>query len=526
MCIKLTRHFWCAPTVEHVCQYLIRCSNPTFMPEDLAGEEVAGRQRRPCLEEGNLETHEEWYRQACPSCTGEMDTPRVTCVQVGSITIPGPSEDARLEEYFSNADSVDDTDVVSVYVQNLAYWLFSYFDSEEASYGDDGPSGMMRVEELAAAQDERRTCVLNELVCQVHPEHGSPLRMVPGEEAQAMGGEMGFNLQSPDDGCGCLSTESPWLRNWALHVRRTVSTQVYVQMVEPDDDGVNQGRLDLAIDYDREQRTFRQCAALQKAAADKGPSALEALPVLEMLHRPKEVVDQRAQILEQDARSLILRCREDVMYLGGDRQEFERHEARASLLPWASFILTHDSGLSTGRAREILALFAARVVRYDPEWQEFEPRIWGYDAGQRLAQLANRYPAGVSVWAAETLELVRDAAAFEDEFNTRYADWEGEDRERVALVHRNLVVASQAQLEELRRSGDAVCPICLEHFDDHSSAASKRPVQNRRCHQGGHAHWCGSACLVRFARTLYGDAIEPRCPICRTNFEDPAATAA
>jgi hypothetical protein len=446
----------------------------------------------------------------------------VTYVQLGSITIPGPAEEARLEGYFSNADSVDDTDAVSVYAQNLAYWIFSYLDADEVSYSDDGPFPMIPAEELAAAQDERRTCVLNELICQVHPEHGSPMRMVPYEEGE----EMQFDLETPVDGCGCLSTPRPWLRNLALLVRRTVSTRVYVRMVQSDGDDEGQGQPNLARTYDREQRIFQQCAALQKAATEKGPSAPEALPVLEMLHLPKEAVDQRARILEQDARALILCCRADIAQLGGDRQEFERHETRASLVPWASFILTHDSGISTRRAREILALFAARVVRYNPEWDEFKPQIWGHDGCQRLARRANKYPGFVSAWANDTLNMFKDAAAadFDEEIsNTRYADWVAEDRERVAVVRRNLVTASQAQLEELRASGDAVCPICLQNFDDHPTARSKCPVQNRRCHEGGHAHWCGLPCLIRFARTLYGEDIEPRCPICRTSFEDPAA---
>jgi hypothetical protein len=522
MCIKLIRHFQCSTTVEHVCEYLARCSNPTYMIEDLLGEDANGRRRRPCLDEGTLETREEWYEHACPDCTGENVAPSKEPTRVVNHAIPGRNDDYRYK-YFNDPDIVPDDDAVSVYAQNLAYWFLARMYAPDEPFAIDGPPlpGPMGDERDTLVWDERRMCVLNELICQVDPEHGCLGKLTMGEDIFLETGRREFGFQLDYLGCPCLSTQNPWLCNWALDIRRQAAKKTYFQIADLGDS------IDLRYAFNLQEHVIKECAKLGKAAAAKGPSAPEALPLLEVQHPLGNELGERNWVLGRDARLMTENFENHVLEQDYKTEDLEygRHMSRASLLPWAVFILVHDSGLTLRRAREILALFGAKVVRHDPKWRDFKPRLFGYDACERLAAVASQRPGFVYYWVGETLgPLVTDLTVFSKKLEMKYRLWQHQDRDRVAQVRNNIVAATDAEFQELRESGDARCPICFEDFDDHDSALSKNPVQNQFCYERGNKHWMNAACLVKFARILYNLANQeaappPRCPMCRTDFE-------
>ena len=519
MCIKLIRHFQCSATVEHVCEYLARCSNPTYMVEDLWRQGL-GRERRPCLDEGTLETREEWYEHACSDCTGENPAPMKECVCAIDHAISGRNDDYRYE-YFNNPDIVPSDDAVRVYAHNLAYWLLAYMHEPDQPFDiDEPPPSVEHISYEAPPSivwDERRTYVLNELLCQVSPGHGCLCRLSVDEDAILTEGRREFVFMEDDLGCSCPSTQDPWLCNWALQIRRDTAKDIYFQLTNLG------GNLEMESAYRLQERVIKECKRLGEAAAAKGPSAPEALPVLEIQHPLGDAVAERNWVLGRDARLMTGGFENRIP--DEDEEEYGRHMSRASLLPWAVFILVHDSGLTLRRAREILALFAAKVVRYNPLWQDFKPQICGYDACERLAAVASQRPMFVEYWVGETLgPLVTDLTVFSKRLEMKYRLWQHQDRDRVACVRNNIITATDAQFQWLRETGDTRCPICFEDFDDHVSALSKNPVQNRFCYERGNKHWVGAACLIKFARILYNTADEeaappPRCPICRTDFE-------
>lgn len=523
MCIKLIRHFQCSITVEHVCEYLARCSNPTYMTEDLLGKEANGRGRRPCLDEGTLETREEWYEQACSDCTGENVAPRKEPTRVVDHTIPGRNDDYRYK-YFNDPDIVLDDDAVSVYAQNLAYWFLMQMyapDKYSVMQAVDAPllAEPMGDERDTRVWDERRMCVLNELMCQAHPEHGFLSKLTMGENIFLNTGRQEFGFQLAHLGCPCLSTQNPWLCNWALDIRRQAAKKTYFQIADLGHS------IDLKYAYSLQEHVIKACAELGKAAAAKGPSAPEALPLLEIQHLLGDELNERTWVLERDARLMTENFESRILTQDDEDMKYGRHMSRASLVPFAAFILVHDSGLTLRRAREILALFAAKVVRYDHKWRDFRPRLLAYDACERLAAAASQRPGFVYYWVAETLgPLVTDLEVFSKKLEMKYRLWQHQDRDRVSRVRNNMVTATDAEFQALRERGDTRCPICFEDFDDHVTALSKNPVQNRFCYERGNKHWMNAACLVRFARILYNLANEeatppPRCPMCRTDFE-------
>ncbi|KAH6650342.1 hypothetical protein F5144DRAFT_625400 [Chaetomium tenue] len=523
MCIKLIRHFKCSATVEHTREYLARCSNPTYLIEDLVGSlpGPGGVARRPCLDEGTLETREEWYRQTCPDCTGENEAPKEGCVGAIDHDILGRGDDRRYE-YFNNAHLVPYDDAVNVYAHNLAYWLLADIYSPNRSYLKDILGPMGDYSDISVWQ-ERNTYVMNELLCHADPGHGFLCKLVPDVGTLD---EEGREIchQPAHEGCPCPSTQKPWLCNWALHLRRQAARNLYFQLMD------TEGSLDEA-NYELQEEVINHCAEMSKVAvadaiADKGPSAPEALPVLEIQHPLGDALADREWVLGRDARLMAHFFERRVLDEDFEPLGNARYVSRASLLPWAVFILTHDSGLTLRRAREILALFASKVVRYYPNWQDFKPQLLtGYDACERLAAVASQRPLYIPEWVRDTLGPLTDSSSFNKKTEMKYTLWQMQDRDRVDSVYANIVTATDAEFQALRESGDARCSICFEEFDDHVSALAKNPVQNWHCHSRGNKHWMNMTCLTKFARELYNLADEdaappPRCPICRTPFED------
>ncbi|KAK3300769.1 uncharacterized protein B0H64DRAFT_449238 [Chaetomium fimeti] len=532
MCIKLIRHYECSSTVKHVCEYIIRCSNPTYMVEDL-GEimYVPGRRRRPCLDKGTLDTREEWYDdQACPDCTGENVAPETPCTRAREHT---GGDDYNPHVYFEEADEieddsdsdddafyayeVEDDNAISVYAQNLAFWLLAYMHSPSNpfDYINPLPGTPMGDTDNPRVMAERRMYVLNELLCPVHPEHGCLCKLDLDREALAAG-RREFGHQPPAVGCSCLAAQKPWLSNWAAHIRREKARSLYFELVK------SENGADLEIAYGLQERIFAQCAALVKrAAAAKEESSPEALPVLEILQLPSDAIADRRRVLRKDAKLMVSLCEREhheERHERHDEDSWNRLQGRASLLPWVNFILAHDSGLTLRRAREILGFFTTRVVRYKRKWREFKPRILDYDACERLRVVASERPNDVCYWARETLGPYVKSTDFDTKLGKDYVDWQLEDRTRASIVSRNMTKASDEKFEALKESGDTQCPICLEDFET-------KPVQNWRCYQRGHRHWVHAPCLVKFGRTLLDRnrddvAPAPRCPICRTEFED------
>lgn len=536
MCIKLRRYYRCSSTRQHKCEYLVRCSTPLVWSEDL----VRGLRDQPCL--ADLETIEEWYHEPCPDCTGEIALPKtdpVTVMQNFKVV-----DDNHLDYYDVTAaqnQSYSTGGAVDTYTQHLAYWIFSYlygpdsgFDHEDPFRKEDG-SGW-----VDGAVMERQVAVLGELICQVRPEHGCPWRMVRldrwSEEGQEMReGQLDF---LPTRGCDCLATQEPLLCNWALHIRRTVSSEIYRGMADPELNEFELDRHEMKVLYETQETVLKRHEELQKRVLDKGYSVLGRVPVLETVRTRQRMVYQRTMILTRDSFILTTTYAEQV----ADPGDKARFWARASLASWVIFILSRDVGLTTARARAILVHFIIKVVMHDPDWRSYRPRIMDRNACKRLAHVANTYPADVERWVHETLAPLRhnnnhnnhnnhNAAAammhdIDELLHDMFNGFATQDRARASRVRRGVVRATEAELDELRRRGDDTCVVCLERFDDHACAADayRLPVQHWRCYRGGHAHWCAQPCLVRSARTLHGAGLAapaPRCPVCRAEFDQP-----
>jgi hypothetical protein len=292
-------------------------------------------------------------------------------------------------------------------------------------------------------------------------------------------------------------------------------------MVDPDSSELSDDELARAEVVDL--YTFGRHIELHDLNRTRRTSSPNALPGLDVQPTPRQgdfVV--RAQTLQRAASRLLGVAEKEITDLG-DPAEKERFEARVELLGWVQFILIHDAGLSTVRASVIQAAFIFKVIGYKSYWQEITPEFCANDACNRLAQLANNHLAVVTQWVFDSLSPFCNAG-FYTPLRANHANWVRRDRERVDVVCRNIIRATEADLEGMMLDGDSdvACAICLEDFEDHETALSKLPVQNRRCQ--GHKHWANQACLVRFARTLHGVnmvAPNPRCPVCRTEFRDP-----
>jgi hypothetical protein len=292
-------------------------------------------------------------------------------------------------------------------------------------------------------------------------------------------------------------------------------------MVDPDNSELSEEELLKAEVI--EMYTFGRHAELHELNGRRRTSSPDALPSLDVLPTPKQgdfVV--RARLLQTVANSLLGVLQEEVSALG-DADEQERFEARVELLGWVQYILIHDSGITTSRASVIQSTFILNAIRYKSYWRDLTPGFCTNDACMRLAQLANNHLTAVPQWVFDSLSPFC-TTGFYTPLRDNHANWVRRDRKRVDMVCQNIVRATEADLEAMMLDSDsnAACAICLEDFEDHETALSKLPVQNRRCQ--GHKHWANQACLVRFARTLHGVemvAPNPRCPVCRTEFTDP-----
>lgn len=288
-------------------------------------------------------------------------------------------------------------------------------------------------------------------------------------------------------------------------------------MVDPDSSGLNEAELTDA--QATQQHTFERHAQLQETIRGRPPSSHNALRGLDIQLTPNQAdYDARADCLRATAVRFLTLFQREAEDLGAD--ELVKFQARESLVNWVIFILSHDSGITLDRALVIVSSFIIRVVRHDADWQEFTPEFCASDACKRLVQITNNHPVVVFLWVDSTLAPFKHAD-FSASILDRHADWMRRDRRRVDVVYRNIVQATEADLEAimLDNDSDATCAICLDEFEEHETALSTLPVQNWRCR--GHKHWAGQACLVRFARTLHGagmTAPHPRCPVCRTNF--------
>jgi hypothetical protein len=289
-------------------------------------------------------------------------------------------------------------------------------------------------------------------------------------------------------------------------------------MVNPDSSGLDED--ELAEAETAQQYAFNRHAELYRS---RRRSLQDALPGLDVQSTPREDdYTERAQCLRAFASNVIEILQQEVSELG-DANEQLRFESRVDLLAWVQYILIHDASITKDRASVIHAAFILNVVRYKLNWQEFNPEFLANDGCQRLAQLTNNHPAAVCQWVVDSLGPFC-TPEFYVSLRTGHADWVRRDRERADVVRRNIVQATEADLEGMRldSDSDAACAICFGEFEEHETALSKLPVQNRRCQR--HRHWTNQACLVRFARTLHGVdmvAPDPRCPVCRTEFTDP-----
>lgn len=168
----------------------MRCSNPAFVLEDLAP--VLDQDRQPRLCEEDPEYREEWYGEGelCPKCTGEADVPKTEPLRTLEQSVMNGLDDEQRAGVSRRAME---------YLQNLAYWLFASMSLPGSPLSQVGRPANN-------AEDERRIGVLNELICQANPEHGSPYRLQASRE-----GEFWFETLAYD--CDCLATQNPSLSN-------------------------------------------------------------------------------------------------------------------------------------------------------------------------------------------------------------------------------------------------------------------------------------------------------------------------
>jgi hypothetical protein len=489
-----------------MCEYLVRCSSPFRWSEDV----VRGIKDQPCMEE--LDTAEEWYNEPCSDCTGELLVPKTSPTRVVRLIYS-----KRPGEVANEGDG----GAVGAYAEQLAHWLFIFLHKA-------GTNPFLKGKEWAdGALMERHMTILRELICHVRPEHGGQWGLVRedrwDEETQTIR-EGVLDFLSVDV-CDCLSTQNPWLCNWALHIRRLVAARIYYDLANPEVNEMGLDDAELGSLYELQESLLQCHVEFRKMILDHGLSVLGKHRMLEVL--PTELADriERTRLLLYDTQNLLGSYRKEIEHLGSDekarRESQARHESRASLMKWVRVILAYDSGLTIERARAILAYFAANVVKYDPDWEKYQPMAMEFGACKRLAYIANSSYTNVPDWVTRTVRDYR-GERFTLDLAVRWADWARIDRTRASLIHRTVVRATQAEVDEMKKNGGAVCGICLESFDDHDNAVSNVPVQNWRCSYMGRSHWCGHACLMKFARTLQGDSSPgPRCPICRAEFVDP-----
>ncbi|KAL2016912.1 hypothetical protein VTK56DRAFT_2873 [Thermocarpiscus australiensis] len=504
MCIKVTRHFRCGDAVEHVCEYLARCSNPIDWSDDVAN----GISDYACMEE--LDSREEWYAEPCPGCTGEMAHPK--------------SEPVRVETRRSADNTIGGRPYAAEeYARNLAHWLFAYIHALGSRFREHDPFWDRERRcwaEGGALIKERLPCLLLELICPFRREHGSPWRLEELED-----GRLRF---ARDRQCDCVATRQPGLCNTTWEIRQRTACKMYRAALD-----ARSGPLDLddrraCLWLVKQDDMMAKQALLQKKVLDKGVSLLGRLPLLETLRPQPEEIAERTTVLTEHNLMMVALFRQDIVGLGPEDRA--RFSARESLLAWVRFILARDSGLSLERADTILIAFAARLLRHDPNWQAYQPKVmdWKHDDNifKRLALTANKFPRDMLQWVVGTLGPARFSY---DSMRCleRWSMWALGDRTRAGIVAHNVVEAREHDLEELGRRGEAVCAICLESFDEHHGGGGmyRMPVQNWRCALLQRRHWFGRACLVRFARALpdgtdFSSAPTPHCPICREPFMD------
>ncbi|KAK4237543.1 hypothetical protein C8A03DRAFT_34483 [Achaetomium macrosporum] len=523
MCIKLTRHF-------HSTRFFDR--------EEITSQEL--RHQR-CLDD--LDEREEVYEhEACPDCSGEMPHPRLSPYSATAMTSQ-PFTGKWVYGVLAHAEGVDPASVVSVYAQNLATWLFAYMhaDGSSSSLGaKDVLREALEQDDNARAEAElhhRVVSLVSEQICQEHPGHGSVWRVCAEQLTPCETEELDNVVEVEREGeteprvllfgpfaeCECVPTHDPWLNNMALHIRRTVATGLQQGITDPE-------RNILELDNQELERTFAIAAQLHKALTKRYAPVLGSLRSLEVLSVYDHILAHRESTLEEDRSWMVRLLRSDLLWkrTADPEKEAERLDARASLVRWVTFLLARDPGLSLDRARRIQAVFIAKVVKHDPAGERHSLRddnLDRLDACRRLAHVANRHAARTPQWAAARLDRFT-RAEYTQYMRREWTKWQQRDRDRAKTVELNVVEADGAQLETLRERGEAVCAICLEPFDEHTTAPGfDRPVQNRRCAKRGCSHWCGRACLVKFGRTRQGGnylaAPHPRCPICRTEFRFP-----
>ena len=499
MCIKLTRHFRCSATVEHKCEYLVRCSSPFVWSDDIE----KGIKDQPCMEE--LDTGEEWYNEPCSDCTGEPPVPKTS-----------PTRVVRLTQSKNEGEGV----AVGAYAEQLAHWLFVSMHEVGTNpfFKDKGN------EWADKALMERQMSILGEMICHVRPEHGGQweLGRKDGWDEGTQTTREGVLDLLEGYGCHCLSTQNPWLCNWALHIRRKIAAGLYYGLADPFQNKTTLDQAGLESLYEHQDSLLQRHVEFRKRILDHGLSVQGKHRMLEVL--PTELADrvERTRLLLDDSQNLVELYKKEIEHVGSDenarRKSQARHESRASLMTWVRLILAYDSGLTIERARAILAYFAANVVKYDPGWKNYQPLPMEFGVCKRLAFMANKLYKRVPDWVNSTTGKFT-GEGFPLDLTTKWEDWTRIERERASFMHRSIVEANEFEVDEMKESGDAVCGICLESFDDHVNAISNVPVQSRWCSYMGRSHWCGHACLMRFARTLQGDGSSvPGCPICGDEF--------
>lgn len=570
MCIKLRRHFRCAPTVYHAREYLIKCSNPTFNLAHLRSGTIADDNLPHCLLDQNLKVREEWYynpgaRQAsqhdhtdvCPNCSGEGDVPVKNPIIVRmNPHLPedaddeGPEASLRRRAYFEFARTTDPSGHFAIqYCNSLLIWLYTCMFSPASSlYGDKPDAAVVGTEwdeddeelaELGFA--DVMVYLLNELVCRSTAFHPSPARLLPRDdsaldEADTDENELGFAL--PAAGCSCALTKKPFLNNWASHIRRQEANTTYgALMVDKD----NFLRDDLRPALRHQEIVFARHKGLQTAVErDERFRAVTSLPMLEIMRPNALELFDRNRALIRDCANILDHCRSETGATGRGRvfnHPFEQL-ARAELLGWARLIVANDIGISLSLARDILAVFGGLVVRFDPRPSPYSqgsilPAPAPPDFAQCIAETANEYPVSVTEWVRDSTAFYLADGSFGSRFIGEANAYIDHERERCLLIRKNRMEASESELDALRRAGNDSCPICLETFDDHlpSTRWSSRPWQNRRCYEQNRGHWCGVVCLIQFGRAIpdsaptfpagaVRNAPPPTCPLCRTEFQD------
>jgi hypothetical protein len=121
-----------------------------------------------------------------------MDVPMTPAVRVLERSVLDMEGDGEIPD-----DSIGIK--VQEYLQNLAYWMYASMCSPGSLLAEAG-------ENIEHGQDERHMGVLNELICNVDPNHGSPWRLQRDTEGEYM-------FLTLADGCDCLATQNPWLSN-------------------------------------------------------------------------------------------------------------------------------------------------------------------------------------------------------------------------------------------------------------------------------------------------------------------------